>query len=310
MDRRCRAFDPHQLLLLPPSLDDWLPQDHLARFVADLGDEVLDLTADPGRLHREARLPALRPQADGAAAGLRLHTGVRSSRAPEGRCADDIAFRFPAAHQAPDFRSVSRFRRRHLDALADLLTQSQSLNLAQKLSVLKMGRVALGGSKPEASASRHKAMSQGRLVDKEEQVETAAPEAQAQALLADAEATDEAEDHSFGTDGKDTDLPAELDRRRSARRSCRPPAHRPRPKPLTRPAATPRTRNDAARNAPAPATSRPSPTRTRAWHCRCGWSWAARSPSGPWSSVQPGRSHCARRCRRPVVRQGHRPGTR
>lgn len=81
--------------------------------------------------------------------------------------------------------------------------------------MVKMGRVALDGTKLEASASKHKAMSYGRLVDKEERIEAeiAALEAQAAALLADAEHVDTAEDHTFGSDGKDTDLPAELDRR-------------------------------------------------------------------------------------------------
>lgn len=139
-------------------------------------------------------------------------TGVRSSRAIERRCADDIAFRFLAADQAPDFRSISRFRR-HLDALADLFTRS--LHLATRLGTVKMGRVALDGTKLEANASKHRAMSYGRLIDKEERVEAeiAAVEARGAALLADAEATDTAEDQRFGIDGKDTDLPAELDRR-------------------------------------------------------------------------------------------------
>ena len=140
-------------------------------------------------------------------------TGVRSSRAIERKCADDIAFRVLAADQAPDFRSISRFRRRHLDALADLFTQS--LHLATRLGMVKMGRVALDGTKLEANASKHKAMSYSRLVDKEERIEAeiAALEAQAAALLANAEAVDTAEDRRLGTDGKDTDLPAELDRR-------------------------------------------------------------------------------------------------
>ncbi|TDU01652.1 DDE family transposase [Streptomyces sp. 846.5] len=140
-------------------------------------------------------------------------TGIRSSRAIERKCADDIAFRFLAADQAPDFRSISRFRRRHLDALADLFTQS--LHLAQRLGMVKMGCVALDGTKLEANASKHKAMSYGRLIDKEERIEAeiAQLEARAAALLTDAEAADAAEDRTFGPDGKDTDLPAELDRR-------------------------------------------------------------------------------------------------
>lgn len=213
VDKRFRAFDPHQVLLLPPSLDDWLPQDHLARFVADLVDEVLDLTPVLADYTEKRGYPPYDPRLMLRLLIYGYTTGVRSSRAIERKCADDVAFRFLAADQAPDFRSISRFRRRHLDALADLFTQS--LHLATRLGMVKMGRVALDGTKLEANASKHKAMSYGRLIDKEERVEAeiAALEAQAAALLADAEHLDAAEDARFGTDGKDTDLPAELDRR-------------------------------------------------------------------------------------------------
>jgi len=81
-------------------------------------------------------------------------TGVRSSRAIERKCIDDVGFRFLAGEAAPDFRSIARFRRRHLTALADVFLQS--LRLAQKLGMVKMGRVALDGTKLEANASRHK----------------------------------------------------------------------------------------------------------------------------------------------------------
>lgn len=115
-------------------------------------------------------------------------SGVRSSRAIARKCVDDVAFRFLAADQgAPDFRSIARFRRRHLDALAGLFRQS--LHLAQRLGMVKMGRVALDGTKLEASASKDKAMSYGRLIGKEEQIEAeiAALEATARSLLDDAE---------------------------------------------------------------------------------------------------------------------------
>jgi transposase len=140
-------------------------------------------------------------------------TGVRSSRAIERKCVDDVGFRWLAADQAPDFRSIARFRRRHLPALADLFLQS--LRLAQRLGMVKLGRVALDGTKLQANASRHKAMSHSRLVAKEEQVEAEVAELEAAvaALLADAEATDVAEDARYGVDGTDADLPAELDRR-------------------------------------------------------------------------------------------------
>jgi hypothetical protein len=138
---------------------------------------------------------------------------VRSSRAIERKCVDDVAFRFLAADQAPDFRSIARFRRRHLDALAGLFLQS--LRLAQRLGMVRMGRVALDGTKLRANASKHKAMSYVRLVDKEQVVEAEVAELEAKVadLLADAEATDTAEDARYGPDGKDVDLPAELDRR-------------------------------------------------------------------------------------------------
>ncbi|MDH6134851.1 transposase [Kitasatospora sp. MAA4] len=213
VDKRFRAFDPHQVLLLPPSLDDWLPQDHLARFVADLVDEVLDLGPVLADYTEKRGYPPYDPRLMLRLLIYGYTTGVRSSRAIERKCADDVAFRFLAADQAPDFRSISRFRRRHLDALAGLFTQL--LHLAQRLGMVKMGRGALDGTKLEASASKHKAMSYGHLVDKEERIkaEIATLEAIAAALLAAAEATYTAEDQRFGADGKDTDLPAELDRR-------------------------------------------------------------------------------------------------
>lgn len=213
VDKQFRAFDPHQVLLLPPSLDDWLPEDHLARFVADLVDEVLDLGPILADYTEKRGYPPYDPRLMLRLLIYGYTTGVRSSRAIERKCADDIAFRYLAAGQAPDFRSISRFRRRHLDALADLFTQS--LHLATKLGMVKMGRVALDGTKLQASASKHKAMSYGRLVDKEERIEAeiAWLEAKAQGLLADAEAADKAEDETFGVDGKEADLPAELDRR-------------------------------------------------------------------------------------------------
>jgi len=93
-------------------------------------------------------------------------TGVRSSRAIERKCVDDVAFRYLAAGAGPDYRSIARFRARHLDALADIFTQS--LHLAQKLGMVRMGRVALDGTKVEANASKHKAMSYARLVEREQ----------------------------------------------------------------------------------------------------------------------------------------------
>src|SRR5882762_1742 len=193
-----RAFAPDQMLLMPPSLDEWLPEDHLARFVAELVDEVLDLGPVLASYTEKRGFPPYDPRLMVRLLIYGYTTGVRSSRAIERKCVDDVAFRYLAAGQGPDYRSISRFRARHLDALAGLLTQS--LHLAQRLGMVKMGRVALDGTKLEAAASKHKAMSYTRLVTKEEQIEAeiAGLEATAAGLLADAEQTDAAEDARFG----------------------------------------------------------------------------------------------------------------
>jgi transposase len=124
----------------------------MARLVGELVDEALDLgpiVAD----YKEVRgYPPYDPRLMVRLLVYGYCTGVRSSRAIERKCVDDVAFRFLAAGQAPDFRSIARFRRRHLAALAGLFLQS--LRLAQKLGMVKMGRVALDGTKLEANASR------------------------------------------------------------------------------------------------------------------------------------------------------------
>jgi transposase len=116
--------------------------------VLDLGPVLADYTDKRGYRPYDPRL-MLRLLVYGYTAGL------RSSRAIERSCAGDIAFRYLAADQAPDFRSISRFRRRRLNALTDLFTQS--LHRAEKLGMVKMGRVALNGTKLEANASKHQA---------------------------------------------------------------------------------------------------------------------------------------------------------
>jgi transposase len=207
------AVEPDQILLMPPSLNEWLPEGHLARFVAELVDEVLDLSAVYDDYRGVRGYPPYDPRLMVRLLVYGYSVGVRSSRAIARRCVDDVAFRFLAADQAPDFRSIARFRRRHLDSLAGLFTQS--LGLAQRLGMVTMGRVALDGTKLRANASKHKAMSYARLVDREQAVEAeiAALEATVAAILTDAEAVDAAEDDRFGPDGQDVDLPGELGRR-------------------------------------------------------------------------------------------------
>ncbi|WP_279571378.1 SDR family oxidoreductase [Streptomyces sp. 8K308] len=166
-------------MLLPPSLDEWLPQDHLARFVAELVDEVLDLAPILASYTERRGFPPYGPRLMVRLLTYGYTTGVRSSRAIERKCTDDVAFRYLAAGAGPDYRSISRFQARHLDALAGIFTQP--LHLAQSSGMVKMGRVALYGTKLEANASKHKAMSYTRLVDKEQHVEAEIAELQAAA---------------------------------------------------------------------------------------------------------------------------------
>ena len=205
-DRAFRPYDPAQSFLLPPSIDDWLPEDHEARFVGEAVDELLDLDAIYAAYVSFEGAPPYDP-----AMMLKLllwgySCGVTSSREMERRCSTDVAFRFLSANQAPDYRSIARFRRRHLGALDDLFVQV--LALCAQAGLAKLGRVALDGTKLRASASRHKAMSYDRLGPRIDDLQS-----QVDDLLAEAEAVDRAEDEAFGEDRRGDELPQELARR-------------------------------------------------------------------------------------------------
>ena len=201
-----RPYDPHQVLLLPPSLEEWLPEGHLARFVSELVEEALDLSAIRAAYTEERGYPPYDPRLMVKLLIYGYCTGQRSSRGIEKRCWDDVAFRYLAAGAAPDYRSIARFRRRHLEALAGLFLQA--LRLCQKAGMVRLGKVALDGTKLRANASRHKAMSYKRMVEREKQLE-----AEIDAMLAEAERQDAAEDERYGPQGRDDDLPGELNRR-------------------------------------------------------------------------------------------------
>ena len=208
VDKTFRAYDPDQMFLFPPSIADLLPENHLARFVSELVEEVLDLDPFLAVFTDKRGFPPYDPRLMLKVLIYGYTTGVRSSRKIEKRCHDDVAFRFLAANQAPDFRSVARFRRRHLPALDALFLEV--LTLCQAAGMVKLGRVALDGSKVRANASRRKAMSYKRMTERE-----AGLQAEVDDLLADAEAADVAEDARFGPDGRDDDLQAEMARRES-----------------------------------------------------------------------------------------------
>ncbi len=206
--KRFRDYDPTQVFLLPPSLDDWLPEDHEARFIAEVVDELLDLSPIYDRYVEAAGAPPYDPRMLLKLLLFGYSTGVTSSREMERRCATDVAFRWLAANQAPDYRSISRFRRRHLGAIGDLFCQV--LALCAQAGLVRLGRVALDGTKLRASASKHKAMSYDRLGPRIEQLQGEVDD-----LLAEAETTDRAEDETFGAAKRGDEVGAELARRES-----------------------------------------------------------------------------------------------
>jgi transposase len=208
MAKTYRPYVPEQDLLLPPSLREWLPEDHLAFFVSDLIDQ-LDLSAiTTGYEDEERGYPPYHPVMLTKVLVYAYCVGVFSSRKIQRRLAEDIAFRVLAAGNAPDFRTIAEFRRTHLTALRGFF--EQVLRLARELGAPRVGRVALDSSKLKANASKHKAMSYGRLRDKQRQLRE-----EVKQLLDHAEAADAAEDAEYGPDRRGDELPAELQRRES-----------------------------------------------------------------------------------------------
>jgi len=208
MAKTYRSYLPDQDFLLPPSLRDWLPEDHLVYFLSDLIDQ-LDLSAITTVYEDEERgYPPYHPVMLTKVLVYAYCVGVFSSRRIQRRLVEDVGFRVLAAGNEPDFRTIADFRKRHLAALKGFF--EQVLRLARELGAPRFGRVALDGSKVKANASKHKAMSYGRMREKQQLLRD-----EVKQLLAQAEAADAAEDAAYGADRRGDELPAELQRRES-----------------------------------------------------------------------------------------------
>ena len=202
-----RPWQPEQTSLLPASPSDWLTADHQVYFLLDLVDE-LDLSAivipaqskDPrGEKGFDPRMMTL----------LLLYAycvGIVSSRKIERACYEDLAFRVLTGNQQPDHSRISEFRRRNLEALSELFVQI--LRLCQAAGMVSLGHVALDGTKVQANASKHKAMSHERMLKAEAQLEKEIKE-----LMRRAEILDAQEDGKYGKGKLGSDLPNELRRR-------------------------------------------------------------------------------------------------
>ena len=208
MSKSYRPYEPRQSFLLPPSPRDWLPEDHLAYFILDIIEE-LDLRALTASYEEETRgQPPYDPRMMLALLLYGYCVGVPSSRKMEQRTHEDVAFRVLAGNQHPDHSRISEFRRRHLSALASLFVHV--LKLCRRAGLVGLGRVALDGTKVKANASKHKAMSYGRMKDDEVRLAAKVKE-----LLDAAEAADRAEDEDERRNGA-KQMPEDL-RRASTR---------------------------------------------------------------------------------------------
>ena len=196
-----RPYDQDSLLLMPPSVRDWVPAEGLAAFIDDLVNE-LDLGPFLAAHDEPRGMPPYHPALMLKVLLYGYATGVRSSRKLEERLAADVNFMFLAGQARPDHKTISSFRRRHLAAFAGLFLAA--LRLCQEAGLVRLGRVAIDGTKLKANASRHKAMSYARMAEREAQLA-----AQAQEILDEAEAVDAAEDELHG-DARGDELPPEL----------------------------------------------------------------------------------------------------
>ena len=209
MAKTYRPYVPEQDLLLPPSLRDWLPEDHLAFFVSDLIDQ-LDLSAITTVYEDEERgYPPYHPVMLTKVLVYAYCVGVFSSRKIQRRLVEDVAFRVLAAGNEPDFGTIADFRKTHLPGVA---RASSSRCCGWRANWARHGSAAWRstGAKIKANASKHKAMSYGRMREKQRQLRDEVKD-----LLAQAEAADAAEDAEYGPHRRGDELPAELQRRES-----------------------------------------------------------------------------------------------
>jgi transposase len=203
-NRKCfKPYQPNQLLLLPPDMKQWLPEDHLVYFIMDVVNQ-LDLSAiyccyD----NNKGGQPPFDPRMMVALLLYSYCIGLPSSRKIEKATYERVAFRILTADQHPDHDTIADFRKRHLKALSGLFVNV--LRLCHQVGLVKLGHVSLDGTKVKANASKHKAMSYGRMEKKAEELE-----AEVQRLLTEAQAVDDAEDAEYGKGKRGDELPKDL----------------------------------------------------------------------------------------------------
>jgi len=209
MSKTFRAYDMSQMLLLPPDLRQWLRDDHLALYVSDVV-EALDLTGIL-KVYEEGDGRGRPPYHPVLMVKLLIYgycIGKMSSRKIEQATHDDVAFRVLSCNQQPDHDSIAEFRKRHLPELAKLFVQV--LELCQRAGLVKLGHVAIDGTKIKANASKWQTMSYARMAEAEQELA-----AEVERLLAAAQRIDDEEDKLYGQGKRGDELPAELRNRAS-----------------------------------------------------------------------------------------------
>jgi transposase len=204
MSKRFRECSLDQPFLMPPSLQDWLPEDHLARFIAEVVD-TLDLSAIYAPYGRKdgRGLAAYHPLMLTRLLLYAYATGRASSRQIEQGTHDDLAFRYLAADQHPDHDTIAQFRQQHLESLARLFVQA--LRLCQRAGLVKLGNVAIDGTKIRANASAQHSLRYQHLKEQEQHWQKIVAE-----MLVQAARADEEEDQRYGKGQKASAVPPEL----------------------------------------------------------------------------------------------------
>jgi transposase len=206
MSTTFRRYNPEQVLLLPPSPRDWLPEGHLAYFISDTVDN-LDLSAFYAPYEGDGRRNS--PFDPRMMVKILLYgyaTGTFSSRKLAKKLHEDVAFRVLGCENFPAHRTIAEFRQQHLPAFRELFVQV--VRVAKEVGLIKMGTVAIDGTKVKASASKHKAMSFGRMQEEEQRLRAEIEELTSRASQVDAQ-----EDALYGEDNSGEEIPEELKRR-------------------------------------------------------------------------------------------------
>ena len=203
MPTHFRSYNPHQDLLLPPNLREWLPEGHLSYFIDEVV-ESLDIEAFYKPYEGDGRRKA--PYDPRMMLKVLIYgyaTGVFSSRKLAIKLEEDVAFRLLGAGNFPAHRTLRAFRRRHLEDFKDVF--AQVVQIACEVGLISLGTIAIDGTKVKANASKHKAMSYGRMKQKEAELKD-----EINALCTQAGNTDKREDGLYGEDSRGDELPEEL----------------------------------------------------------------------------------------------------